>query len=569
MDIYSQKPWLKCYDKHVPPTIDYPEKTFLDFFMDAVDKVPKRVAVYYMGAGITFKQLDILTNKFAHYLKKCGLKPGETVGVNLPNLPAYYIALLGIQKAGGVLTGISPLLQPKELEYQLNDAEVKVLLAVDILYGNAEQVVKNTGVKSIAVTGIADFLPAVKRILGTLLKKIPTAPVNPVEGIEVIPFMDIVKNMPQSAVREKLDLDAPMLIQYTGGTTGSPKGAVLTQRNMSRQLIQAKVWMDLKILNEIKPPKDNILSAFPLFHQAGLALGMLALAMGYTQIAIPNPRDQDFIIAALKKYQPVGTVNVPTVYLELMKKPEFRALDFSNLEWCLSGAAPFPPEYIREFEKIVGQGKLVEVLGMTETSPLTLVNPLYGTKKAGSVGIPFPDTEAKLVDADTGELVPQGEPGEFVTKGPQVFTEGYYKKPDETAKTLRDDWIYTGDVCTMDEDGYFYVVDRVKDMVNVSGYKVFSRQVDDVLVEHPDIDMAATIGLPDPNRPGSEIVASAIVLNPGVERNDETKARILDYMKEKMASYKVPKRIEFYDVLPMTGVGKILKRELRDMMDKK
>ncbi len=241
-------------------------------------------------------------------------------------------------------------------------------------------------------------------------------------------------------------------------------------------------------------------------------------------------------------------------------------MDFSGVEWFISGAAPFPPEYIKEFEDVVGKDKLVEVLGMTETSPVHMSLPRYGTKKPGSVGIPFPDTEVKLVDPETREIVPVGEPGELVVKGPLVFTVGYHNNPEETADTLKDGWIYTGDVCRMDEDGYFYVVDRVKDMVIVSGYKVFTRTVDDVLMEHEDVDMAATIGLPDPNRPGSEIVATAVVLKSEVEKSDAIKEKITLYMRQKVAPYKVPKKIEFMDELPISAVGKVLKRELREIM---
>ena len=293
---------------------------------------------------------------------------------------------------------------------------------------------------------------------------------------------------------------------------------------------------------------------------------MVSMAMGYSQVAIPNPRDLDFIISVIKKYRPSGIINVPTIFLELLKKPKFRSIDFSTVRWFISGAAPFPAEHLRKFEATVGEGKLIEVLGMTETSPITTALPLYGKKKAGSVGLPFPDTDVKLVDPETGEMVALGEPGEFVARGPQVFTLGYHKKPEETAQTLKDGWIYTGDICKMDEDGYFYVVDRLKDMVLVSGFNVFTRQVDEVLMEHADIDIAATIGLPDVNRPGSEIVASAIVLKPGVEKSDATKERIMQYMREKVAPYKIPRIIEFRDTLPTSAVGKVLKRELKKEM---
>jgi long-chain acyl-CoA synthetase len=560
-DPYAQKPWLKHYDDHVKENLKYPEKTYTQVYYEATARLPIREAVHYMGRGITYHELDTLSNRFAHFLKISGLKPGETVGVNLPNIPAYYISILGIQKAGCVLTGVSPLLQPKELEYQLNDSGARLLVTLDALLDKLNPVVAHTAVETVAVASVADFLAPVKRWLGKLLKKIPTGKIKPVSGIKIARFSDVLQQMPSDRIEEPLAPEAPCLMQYTGGTTGPPKGAVLTHRNIVSQLHQVINWLDIK-----PGAESTLLSAFPLFHQAGLFLGMTTFAIGGTQVAVPNPRDLDFLIAAIQTCRPNGIVNVPTIFLELLKKPKFRALDFSGVEWFVSGAAPFPPEYIREFETVVGVGKLVEVLGMTETSPVHMALPRYGRKKPGSVGLPFPDTEVKLVDPETGEIVPVGEPGELIVKGPQVFTLGYHNKPEETANTLKDGWIYTGDVCRMDEDGYFYVVDRVKDMVIVSGYKVFTRTVDDLLMEHEDVDVAATIGLPDPSRPGSEIVATAVVLKPGVEKTEATGDKIIQYLREKVAPYKVPKKIEFMDELPLSAVGKVLKRELREKM---
>jgi long-chain acyl-CoA synthetase len=308
------------------------------------------------------------------------------------------------------------------------------------------------------------------------------------------------------------------------------------------------------------------LSAFPMFHQAGNFVVMWNLAMGSTLIAIPNPRDLQYIIKVMETCKPTSVVNVPTIYLELMKLPEFRSLDFSCVKFFVSGASAFPVENIREFEETVGKGKLMEVCGMTETTPIILSLPKDGVKKIGSVGLPISDTEVKLVDPGSGKEVPVGEPGELVAKGPQVFNLGYHNKPEETAHTLRDGWIYTGDVAVMDEEGYFSIVDRLKDMVSVSGFKVFTRVVDDALIEHPDIENAATIGLPDPKRPGSEIVASAVVLKPGRIGDEEMREKIISYMKEKVAPYKVPKVVQFMTALPMSAVGKVLKRELRKMM---
>jgi acyl-CoA synthetase (AMP-forming)/AMP-acid ligase II len=551
---------LKFYDRHVPPNLEYPEKTYLAYFREAVKSVPRKVAVYYMGRGMTFYELDRLSDKFACFLQRAGMQPGDTVGVHIPNLPAYYIAIIGICKAGCVLSGVSPLLQPKELEYQLNDSDARCLVTLDIFYEKVAAIREKTGVKTVVVTQISDFLPAAKKLLGKLLKKIPTASITPLPAKKVYRFRQILNDMPADKIGVRRNLQDAMLMQYTGGTTGLPKGALLTEKNICDHLKQIQVWLDLKAGD------DTLLSAFPLFHLAGLALAMASMAMGYSQVAVPNPRDLDFIISAIKKYQPTGIVNVPTLFIELLKKPKFASLDFSTVSWFISGAAPFPADHIKKFETVVGEGKLIEVLGMTETSPVTTALPLYGKKKIGSVGIPFPDTEVKLVNPDTGELAPPGEPGEFVVRGPQVFTLGYHNNPEETAKTLKDGWIYTGDICKMDADGYFYVVDRLKDMVNVSGFNVFTRQVDEVLMEHPDIDMAATIGLPDPKRPGSEIVASAIVLKTGIEKSNQTEDQITAYMRTKVAPYKIPRLIKFMDELPTSPIGKVLKRELRKKM---
>lgn len=557
---YAEMPWLKFYDQHVPPNLQYPDTTFVQLFREAVEQCAEKTALYYMGTSITFGEIDILSNKFAHFLEESGMELGDVVGVNLPNIPAFYIAVIGIQKAGCVLSGVSPLLTPEELEYQLNDSEAKALVTLDAMFGNVQQVAEKTGLRAIAVAEMGDFLSLGKRTLGRLLKKIPTGEVGPIPGIKLERFRDILRKMLGDRVEKEVPLDAAIMMQYTGGTTGPPKGAVLSQRNFVRHFTQIRVWLDSGI------GEYTVLSAFPMFHHAGLFMAKVCLLGGLTQVAIPNPRDLDFIISAIKKYRPAGIGNVPTLNLELLKKPAFRELDFSGVKWFLSGAMPFPVEYIKEFEGVVGEGKLLEVFGMTETNPITTSQPRYGLKKFGSVGIPYPDTEVKLVDPETGEIVPVGEPGEFVAKGPQVFTAGYHKRPEETARTLRDGWIYTGDICKMDEDGYFYVVDRLKDMVIVSGFKVFTRTVDEVLMEHPGIDVAATIGLPDPKRPGSETVAAAIVLKPGVEKSGGTREEITRYMREKVAPYKVPKRIDFMDALPTSAVGKVLKRELRAMM---
>jgi len=561
-DIYGQKPWLKFYDKHVTANLQYPDKTFWEAVEPAFRHDPKRVGLYYMGTPFTFKQLDEMSNRFANLLKKIGLKKGDTVGINLPNLPAYYIGLLGVQKAGCVLTGVSPLLTAEELNHQLKDSGARVLVTLDALYPRVIKGIDGTQLKAIVFTGIADYLSPVLATMGKLLKKIPTGKVLPIPGMEIYHFKEVMKSMPATPVAEKMSMDDTCVMQYTGGTTGLPKGAELTHRNMTSQMFQINTWLDAKMGSVVG------MTAFPLFHIAGLVICMALFAKANTQIAVPNPRDQKFIIKAMKKYRPSIIGNVPTVYLELIKQPDFKAYDFSDVQYFASGAAPFPPEYIKEFEKIVGANKLVEVYGLTETSPIITANPRYGKKIPGAVGIPFPDTEIKIVDPATGEPVPFNEPGEIAVRGPQVFTKGYFRKPDETANVLRNGWFHTGDVGKMDEEGFVTIVDRIKDMVNVSGLKVFTRELDDVICEHPDVDLGASVGIADPERPGSEIVVSAIVLKAGIEKSDAEKSKITDYLRSRVAPYKVPKRIEFYDQLPTSAVGKILKREIRTLMAK-
>jgi len=553
--------WLNHYDPNVPQSMNYETMTYVEQFRKVVEAYPDKPAIIYMGKRITFRELDDLSDRVARYLVRSGLKPDDVVGLHLPNIPAHYISIVGIQKAGCVSTGLSPLLTPGELVNQIRDSGTKMIFTIDLLYGKIAEIADRIDTGTVVVSGIADFLPGVKRVLGNLLKKIPTAEVLPLPGKATVKFTDVVRETPPGPVYVPRGLDDAIFIMYTGGTTGPAKGAVLTHRSYMCNRQQVLAWTD--ILAE-----DTILSAFPLFHIAGLALGGFSMAHGTTQVCVPNPRDTHFIIEAIKAYQPHYIVNVPTVFYELMKNPDFKRLDMKNLKWCLSAAAPFPKESIGELEAIIGKGNFIELYGMTETSPVTSCNPRYGVKKAGSIGMPVSDTDFVLLDPGTGQPVKQGEPGEIAVRGPQLMKE-YYNKPEETARTIRDGWLYTGDIAVMDEDGYFSIVDRLKDMVIVSGFKVFTRELDEVLSKHPDVAQAASVGIPDPERPGSERVASAIVLKAGVEKNETQRAAIVQYLKEQVASYKIPRRIEFMDELPTSGVGKVLKREIKAMMTEK
>jgi long-chain acyl-CoA synthetase len=557
-DVYTQKPWLNHYDPNVPPTLSYEEKTFAEVFQDVVRRSPDKTALIYLGSRLSFRELDELSNQLAHFFIQSGLKPDDVVGLHLPNIPAHYIAVIAAQKAGCVTSGLSPLLTPAEMVHQLQDSQAKMVITVDVLFAKLAQVAAECHFTTILVSEIADFLPPLKRFLGKLLKKIPTAEVNPIPGKNIRRFTEILPTFPKEFVLVKRTMDDMIFMMYTGGTTGLAKGAMLTQRNYMYNRRQVLTWLDIH-------PDDTALSAFPMFHIAGLALGGFIITQGATQICVPNPRDSHFLIEAIQKHRPTCIVNVPTVYFEMMKKPEFKTVDLSGVKWCLSAAAPFPAENIKELEAIIGEGNFIELYGMTETSPVTCCNPRYGKKKASSIGMPLSDTEFKLIDPASKEPVKPGEPGEIAIRGPQVM-KGYFGQPAETANVLRDGWLYTGDIARMDDDGYFYIVDRLKDMVIVSGFKVFTRELDDVLSRHPDVQMAASVGLPDPERPGSERVACAITLRPGIEGSAAEKEKILKYLKENVAPYKVPRVITFMDQLPTSGVGKILKRELKQIL---
>ncbi|HEY9162167.1 MAG TPA: AMP-binding protein [Desulfomonilia bacterium] len=557
-DAYSKKPWISSYDKEVPESLEYPDVSYQDFIRDAFDKMPDRAALHYMGRMFSYRELDNLSNRFAHFLEEEGSAPGNFIAVHTPNIPACYISLVGIEKAGCIYQGVSPLLTPEELEYQLNDSGAKIIVTLDLLFSRVAAVAVKTSIKTIVVTSIADYLPLFKKIPGLLMKKIPTAPVSDMPGIRVERFTKSIQGKPENFVNRKADPSSPCVMVYTGGTTGNPKGALLSHKNLVRHIIQNQVWYGFRKGGE------TLICPYPMFHMAGCFITMTSIALGCTYVMVPNPRDMEFMVSAIRRYNPSAILAVPTIYLEMMKLPEFRNANFKGIKYFISGSAPFPAENIKEFETLTG-GKLIETYGLTETTTCIAAPPFNGVKKVGSVGIPFMDTGVKIVDPDTGEPVPMGEPGEITVSGPQVFS-GYHNQPEETANVLKDGWFRTGDVGIMDDQGYLSIVDRIKDMVNVSGFKVFTRVVDEVLVEHPDIAMAATVGLPDEKRPGSEIVASAVVLKPGVKGSDQLKTDILSYLQKRLAPYKIPKKIEFFDQLPLSNVGKVLKKDLRKVL---
>ncbi|MGB9618270.1 MAG: AMP-binding protein, partial [Desulfomonilaceae bacterium] len=543
------RPWLKHYPPHCGAEIPYPHASLTDCLDRVAQERPNNPALHYFGVTLTYRQLSEMSNRFARALVQHGVAKGDVVGINLPNTPQYVIAQLGVMKAGACASGVSPLLTAREMALQLKDSRAKALVTLDAIFQHRflEIAADLPDLKLIIATGIVDFLPWIKRVAGKVLKKVPTGRVTPVSGKTVAMFMDILRQFPDQRPSVELLPEDDCLVMYTGGTTGLPKGTVITHENIVAELAIVTTWLNMRCGEEI------ILSGFPYFHIAGLALGLGTMYIGAAQILIPNPRDTRHIIKEMKTYRPTILVNVPSLYMMLMAEDGFRTLDFSRLEFCLCAASPFPVESLRELESIIGEGKILECYGMTEVSSLATANPRGGLRKIGSVGMPLPNTLVKLVDLDTGfSEVGVDQEGEILVSGPQVM-KGYLNRPDETSHALRVHdgvaWLHTGDIGRMDADGFITIVDRSKDMLNVGGFKVFSREVEEKLYELPWIEFCAIVGVPNPKRPGTDIVK--LVVQPrqmGAQRGArELESEVLTFCRENFAPYKVPKIVEFVE----------------------
>ncbi|MEW6265834.1 MAG: AMP-binding protein [Thermodesulfobacteriota bacterium] len=563
--VYLQRPWLKSYDHGVRTDVEITDQSLPARWAEIRRDCGGQPALHFLGVTLTFDQLMALADRFAQALIRNGLVKGDLVAINLPNIPQFPIALIGAMKAGCAISGLSPLNTADEMVYQLNDSNAKALVTLDAIFEHrfAKVADRVPGLKLVAPAGLVDFLPKVKQILAKWLKKIPSGRIMPLPDKEVIAFKDILTRYPAQTPEVKITQEDVCLIQYTGGTTGPPKGAVLTHKNVLANVTQFNEWTKLERGREV------MLSGFPMFHLAGMGVAMISMSMGVAQVLIPDPRNTKHIIKEFAKYKPNMMTNVPSLYLMLLAEPEFKNLEFSQLRFCVSGAAPFPVDGINALEAVVGKGKLMEVYGMTETSPLQTCNPYQNPKRIGSVGLPFPSTYIRIMNLDAPDQdVPLGQEGEIVVAGPQVM-QGYHNKPAETAHALRQHdgqvWMHTGDVGRMDEDGFVYVVDRAKDMIIVGGFKVFSSEVEDKLYQHPAIEFCALIGVPNPERPETEIVKLVVQKKAAYKDkpNEEVKAELLAFAREKLSPYKVPKIVEFVEAIPLTAVGKVDKKALR------
>ncbi len=555
----SEKPSSKFWPEGVPKHIDYPVVPLSDLLKKTAEKYPERTAIVYFDKPMSYRELDTATDKFATALNSLGVKKGDKVALYLPNMPQFVIAYYGIIRIGAVETAISPLYREREVEHQLSDSEAETLVVLDALYPVAEKVLDKTKVKRVIVTSLKEYMPSVKAFLGSLLKKIPSHTVERKPNIYF--FQELLSQHPANPPKVEIDPKEDLVaLQYTGGTTGTSKGAMLTHMNLVSNAVTCAAWL------RGTEGEETFLTVLPLFHIYGMTTGMNAPIYLAGKMVILPKWDVAATLKAIEKNRVTAFCGAPTMYSMLLAHPDMGRYDLKGVRFCISGSAPLPPEVQRKWMEVTN-GVLVEGYGLTESSPVTHCNPLdksLKTVKIGSIGLPWPDTDAKIMDMETGEKeLAAGETGELVVKGPQIM-KGYWKMDEETANVLRDGWLYTGDIAKRDEDGYFYITDRKKDLIKYKGYSVYPREIEDVIYEHPAVKLCAVIGKPDPV--AGEIPKAFIVLKDGVAATEE---EIKKFVNEKVAPYKTIRELEFRKELPMTLVGKVLRRVLQEEERKK
>ncbi len=552
MTKYQEKPWLSFYASGVKPELDYQETLISEYLEISARKSPESTALTFQGYKITFGKLLEMVNRFATFLSEKGIKKGDSVSILLPNTIPCVVAYYAVLKIGGIVVMNNPLYTDKELKHQFNDSGSKILITLDLLANRMIDLRPETSIKEIVVTSIGDYLPFPKNLLFPLVGKKKGLAADVKSADDVYRWKDVISKYSPTPPKVEVDFGDVAMYQYTGGTTGVSKGVMLTHSNLSKQVQQVMGWF-----NDFNSGKEVMLGALPFFHIFGLSTSMnFAIYMGWENVLVPKPQPGP-LLETIQKFKPSFAPLVPTMYIGMLSHPDIEKTDLTCIKGCFSGSAPLPLEVIKKFEQKTGV-IISEGFGMTESCPVTHVNPFGGQWKVGSIGLPISDTESKIVDIDTGnEEVPVGEIGELCVKGPQVM-KGYYNNPEATAETLRDGWLYTGDIAKMDEDGYFFIVDRKKDMILSGGYNVYPRDIDEALYEHPLVQEACAIGVPHETR--GESIKVFVVMKEGKTATSE---ELIKYCSEKLAKYKLPTEIEFRDELPKTNVGKILRKDLR------
>jgi long-chain acyl-CoA synthetase len=545
-------PWLDSYPPGVPEHVDVPGGNLARLLDDAARDFPSAPALHFQGRTVSYAQLAEQAWRFAGALAGLGVGKGTKVGLVLPNCPQVVIAFFGALRLGAVVVQNNPLYTKRELGHQLGDAGVEVVICLDLAYERIKAVREQSAIREVVVTSLLDELPAVRRVIAPYTRRGKAAAAAIGKDEPVRRWRDLMAGAITRAGEAEVDPAGDLaLLQYTGGTTGSSKGVMLSHRNLRANTEQVRAWFP-----DADPGREVMMAVLPFFHAYGLTVCLLlGVRLGAALVLLPR-FDLDQVMAAVDRHRPTLFPGVPTMYVAINNEVAKGGHDLSSIKACLSGAAPLPLEVAERFERYSG-GRLVEGYGLSECSPVALANPIYGKRKAGTIGMPLPDTLARVVDAaDPDSLPPAGEPGELAIKGPQVM-RGYWNRPEESAQVLRDGWLLTGDLALMDDEGYFQIVDRKKDLIIAGGFNVYPREVEEVLYEHPKVEEVSVVGVPDSYL--GEVVKAFVVLRPGEEATTE---EIRSFAKERLAAYKVPRVVEFRDQLPKTLIGKVLRRAL-------
>jgi long-chain acyl-CoA synthetase len=533
----KSKPWLNKYPPEVPKHMVHPHVPLQELLEASARKFPENVAIEYNDNENTYSQLDQLSSQFANALTELGTKKGDRVALFLPNIPQFIIAYFGILKAGAVVTAINPLHREREVEYQLCDSGAQAIVASDSLYPIIAKVKQKTQFKHAIITWLQEK---------TSFPSVPNSLI----------FEHLVENSPRKAPKVKVNPNEDLaVLQYTGGTTGTAKGAMLTHSNLLSNALAFAAWI------KGNPAQETFLTALPLFHIYGMTTSMtVPISLAAKMVLMPKFEPAK-VLETIQEQRVTVFCGVPTMYSALLANQGLSMYDLTSIRVCISGASSLPPEVQKKFMEVTG-GFLAEGYGLTEASPVTHCTPVdksMRTVRVGSIGLPLPDTEARIVDFETGtKTLKVGEVGELTVKGPQVM-KGYWNRPEETAVVLREGWLLTGDMARMDRDGYFYITDRKKDLIKTKDYSVYPRELEDVLYEHPKVKLCAVVGKPDAI--AGEVPKAYVVLKDGATVSQH---EIMVFVNDKVAKYKAICDVEFRKELPVSGVGKVLKRVLKE-----
>jgi len=534
---------MKSWPERIPQTLAYPKLSLPEVLRSVAKKHPHGTALIFQERIMTYQELDDLCDRFALSLMRLGMRKGDRLALFMPNIPQFPICYFGAMRAGATVVPCSPLYRERELQFQLNDSGAKTIVVLDTLHSHLAPIRQKTNLKNVIVTSLLDCVKTNEEV-------------RPAQLPGTLPLGDLLESrrgMPSEVTFSVIrDL---VLLQYTGGTTGVPKAAVLTHYNLVVNAVQFGSW-----LPSLEDGREVVLAALPLYHIFGMTTALNMPILKAESIVLVPKFEALQALKTIQRRHVTFFPGVPAMYIALINHPQISEFNLRTLRLCISGGSSLPVEVMRRFEALTN-ARLVEGYGLTEASPVTHCNPVNGPGRVrpGSIGLPLPDTDAKIVDIENGEKeMPVNEVGELIVRGPQVMA-CYWNKPDETNHALRRGWLYTGDIAKMDEEGYFYIVDRKKDMINVSGFKVWPREVEEVLYEHPAVKEAAVVGTADQRR--GETVKAHIVLKDNLEVTED---QIIQFCKRKMATFKVPTKVEFAKELPKTPVGKVLRRALRN-----